>query len=128
MDLLSGFISRIQYEKEIKLLRAEYNKLQKKMEEEKNTNSKEMESLKTQNENLKKQMKDEQKKNSKEFEIKVYEILSPIFTRGQIHKLLHPKQKKIMWSSEDIANTIAIRNVSPKCYRYLRKKIIHYQD
>ncbi|OXU22508.1 hypothetical protein TSAR_006378 [Trichomalopsis sarcophagae] len=55
---------------------------------------------------------------------KVYEILQPIFTIGQIKKLLNLKvnEKSIKWNSDDIATAIALRSVTPKGYRYLRKK------
>lgn len=53
---------------------------------------------------------------------KVYKILTPIFTPGQIYKLLHPKQKSVKWAEEDMVSAIALRSVSPKAYRYLRKE------
>ena len=55
---------------------------------------------------------------------RVNEILSPIFTPGQIKKLLHPNQTTVKWSSEDIASAIALRSVSPKAYRYLKNNKI----
>lgn len=59
-----------------------------------------------------------QKQNLKK---NVQEILSPIFTPGQIKMLLNPSQKKTHWSSEDIAAAVSLRSVSPKAYVYLRK-------
>ncbi|XP_057654724.1 uncharacterized protein LOC130892991 [Diorhabda carinulata] len=89
--------------------------------------------LKRQNDELQKklELKDiEMREQHKLFQIqlkdKLHEILSPIFTPGQIRKLLHPKQKNVKWSSEDIASAKALRSVSPKGYRYLRKKATHY--
>lgn len=92
----------------------------------------ENEKLKAENEKSKTKQKEKEdnrllKLLSKEIEKKVHEILSPIFTSGQIKKLLHPNKKKIIWSRHDIANAIALRSVSPKCYRFMRKKNFLYQ-
>lgn len=92
-----------------------------------------IEHLKAENkklENLNKKLRLEEEKKekkekqlfSKEIEKKVYEILEPVFTRGQIRKLLHPNSKKVIWSREDVASAIALRSVSPKGYRFLRKR------
>lgn len=48
--------------------------------------------------------------------------MKPVFTKGQIKLLLHPNQKRVVWSVEDISSAIALRSVTPKGYRYLRKK------
>lgn len=80
--------------------------------------SKELGEEKTKNKRLSKELK----QTSKLIERKVNEILLPIFTSGQIRKLLHPNKKRVIWSREDIASAIALRSVSPKAYRYLRKK------
>lgn len=54
-------------------------------------------------------------------EQKYENILSTVFTPGQIKKLLDPeKVKKIRWSPEDIASAVSLRSVSPKAYRYLK--------
>ena len=42
-----------------------------------------------------------------------------LFTPGQIRRLI--KQKRVCWSSDDIASAISLRSVSPKAYRYLRQ-------
>lgn len=65
---------------------------------------------------LKKNSEKQEKEKLKE---NMYKVLSQIFTPGQIKMLLHPK-KLIAWSSEDIANAMSLRCVSPKAYRYLR--------
>lgn len=49
------------------------------------------------------------------------EILSKVFTRGQIKKLKNSgSNKRVYWSAEDIASAISLRSVSPKAYRYLK--------
>lgn len=48
-------------------------------------------------------------------------MLKKIFTPKQIDLLLHEKKSKVKWSIEDIASAIALRSLSPKAYRYLRK-------
>ncbi|XP_046734809.1 myosin-G heavy chain-like [Diprion similis] len=53
---------------------------------------------------------------------KIYQLLDPIFTPGQIKRLLRPNQTKVMWSLEDIASAIEFRSVSSKAYKYLLKK------
>lgn len=78
--------------------------------------------MKREIEKLSKKMRQQEKLAQKEVKNKVYEILKPIFTTGQINKLLHPTKSHIRWSPEDIASAIALRSVSPKGYRYLRKK------
>jgi len=56
-----------------------------------------------------------------EVEMKYENILRKIFTPGQMKKLKSlQKNKKIKWSTEDIASAISLRSVSPKAYRYLR--------
>jgi len=37
--------------------------------------------------------------------------------------LLNPSRKRIVWSTEDIANAMSLRCISPKAYRYLRNII-----
>lgn len=59
---------------------------------------------------LKKNSEKQEKEKLKE---NMYKVLSQIFTPGQIKMLLHPK-KLIAWSSEDIANAMSLRCVSPK--------------
>lgn len=54
-------------------------------------------------------------------EKKVYEILQNVFTSQQIHKLMNPQKKRVKWGIEDITSAIALRSVSPKAYRYLKK-------
>jgi len=53
---------------------------------------------------------------------KVHDVLSPVFTEGQIRKILNPYKSKIKWPPEDIANAISLRSVSPKAYRFLKNK------
>lgn len=69
-----------------------------------------------------KKMRMQDKMVQKQTKEKVYEILRPVFTIGQIKKLLNPNKKAIKWNSDDIATAIALRSVTPKGYRYLRKK------
>lgn len=78
-----------------------------------------IEELKTENKKLKqeveklnKRMRQQEKLARKEIQIKVYEILKPIFTTGQINKQLHPTKSNIKWSPEDIASAIALRSVT----------------
>lgn len=35
---------------------------------------------------------------------------------------MNPEKKRIKWNIEDISSAISLRSVSPKAYRYLRKK------
>lgn len=78
--------------------------------------------LKQEVQKLNKRMRQQERLARKEIQNKVYEILKPIFTTRQIIELLHPTKSNIRWSPEDIASAIALRSVSPKGYRYLRKK------
>lgn len=55
-------------------------------------------------------------------ESKVKNILGQIFSPGQI-RVLMTRNRKIKWSSEDIACAISLRSVSTKAYRYLRNKL-----
>ena len=71
---------------------------------------------------MNKQLRFRDKVLQKEIKDKVHEILSPVFTIGQINKLLHPEKTVIKWNSEDIASAIALRSISPRGYRYLRNK------
>lgn len=64
----------------------------------------------------------DKKVNKIEFDKKINDVLSTIFSPGQIKKLLNPK-KRINWSCEDIACAISLRSVSTKAYRYLRSKL-----
>jgi len=48
------------------------------------------------------------------------DILSQVFTSGQIGVLMDPTKKRMVLSSDDIANAISLRCVSPKASRYLR--------
>lgn len=59
---------------------------------------------------------------SDNFEVKVQNILLKVFSPGQVKTLLNPN-KRIKWSSEDIACAISLRSVSAKAYRYLRNKL-----
>ena len=74
------------------------------------------------NKNLILRSKREIRFKRKQIRAKVYEILGPIFTEGQIRKLLHPGQNRVMWSTDDISTAIALRSVSPKGYAFLRRK------
>lgn len=56
----------------------------------------------------------------KQMEQRMREVLSQVFTSGQIKVLMNPTKKRVTWSSEDIANAISLRCISPKAYRYLR--------
>lgn len=62
------------------------------------------------------------KGESKRVKRLVFEILSPIFSKGQIKKLLNRNRSRINWDADDIAAAISLRTVSPACYRFLRKK------
>lgn len=64
----------------------------------------------------------QQKMESQKIKEKVYEILQPCFTKGQIKKLINPHKTKLMWDAADIASAISLRTVTPKGYKYLRKK------
>ena len=72
---------------------------------------------------MNKQLRFRDKVLQKEIKDKVYEILNPVFTIGQINKLLHPEKSVIKWNSENIASAIALRSISPRGYIYLRKRI-----
>ena len=50
----------------------------------------------------------------------IKDILSKCFTPGQIRCLL--QDKRVKWSSEDIANALTLRALSKKTYNYLRKR------
>jgi len=69
---------------------------------------------------LKETLRNQEKKENERIEEKMHELLSNIFSPGQIQMLLQPSLKKIKWSSEDIARAISLRCVSPKAYRYMR--------
>lgn len=43
-------------------------------------------------------------------------ILSTVFTPGQIKNLLSPTQKRIKWTAEDISSAIALRSKSGRAY------------
>ena len=92
------------------------------MREENNHFKAENKKLQKDVETLSKKLRLQEKYLQRRVKEKVYEILSPVFTTGQINKLLNPHKKKIKWSNEDIASAIALRSVTPKGYRYLRKK------
>lgn len=62
------------------------------------------------------------KHESGNVEVKVQNILLKVFSPGQVKTLLNPN-KRIKWSSEDIACAISLRSVSAKAYRYLRNKL-----
>ncbi|XP_018375872.1 PREDICTED: uncharacterized protein LOC108769405 [Trachymyrmex cornetzi] len=62
----------------------------------------------------------EKKERKKQMEQHTREVLSQIFTPGQIKVLMNRTKKRVVWLSEDIANAISLRCVSPKAYRYLR--------
>lgn len=66
----------------------------------------------------------QEKKNNKETEETIFSILRPVFPSRHIKKLLHPNKHHVKWNAEDIASAIALRSVSPKGYRFLRKKTI----
>lgn len=71
-------------------------------------------------------MESEKKKKKREEEKlkeNMYRVLSQVFTPGQIKILLYPEKKRVVWSSEDIANAISLRCISPKAYRYLRNVV-----
>ncbi|XP_018370160.1 PREDICTED: uncharacterized protein LOC108765812 [Trachymyrmex cornetzi] len=64
--------------------------------------------------------KQQQNREHEMFKAKMYDILSKVFTPGQIRSLLNPSRKRVTWSSEDIASALSLRSVSPRAYRYLR--------
>ncbi|XP_025992264.2 THAP domain-containing protein 2 [Solenopsis invicta] len=47
-------------------------------------------------------------------------VLTQVFTPGQIEVLMNPIKNRVIWSSEDITNALSLHRVSPKAYRYLR--------
>lgn len=50
------------------------------------------------------------------------DALHKFFTPGQIKILMSTNNStRIKWSSEDIISAIALRSLSPKAYRFLRK-------
>lgn len=118
--------------KEVDLLRIEiarYSSLENELSKENEQLKNENKNLKEENQSLNKKVAKmtkkerlQEKKNQKAVEEKVNEILQPIFTRGQIKKLLHRKKTKIRWNSDDIASAIALKSVSPAGYRYLKKR------
>lgn len=56
-----------------------------------------------------------------ESKIKHFEAMfGKIFTSGQMKRILDPDNKRLQWSSEDIASAISLQRVSPKAYLYLR--------
>ncbi|XP_018359929.1 PREDICTED: uncharacterized protein LOC108759130 [Trachymyrmex cornetzi] len=63
---------------------------------------------------------EKQEKCNENLEAQMYDLLGKSFTPGQIRCFLNPSKKNVKWSSEDIANAISLRSVSPKAYRYLR--------
>ncbi|XP_018406410.1 PREDICTED: uncharacterized protein LOC108782600 [Cyphomyrmex costatus] len=63
---------------------------------------------------------EKEEKCNENLEAKMYDLLGKSFTPGQIRCFLNPSKKYVTWSSEDIANAISLRSVSPKAYRYLR--------
>lgn len=53
---------------------------------------------------------------------KIYEIMTPIFTRTQIEKLVYRK-KKLLWKNEDICRAFTLRYLGKRPYVYLRDKL-----
>lgn len=70
---------------------------------------------------LQRELAEQKRKERDNVEKNVQEILSSVFTPGQIKMLMKPSQTKTHWSSQDIAAAISLRSVSPKAYVYLRK-------
>ena len=62
-------------------------------------------------------------RNKRVFAREVEKILSKCFTPGQIKCLMGGKSS-VRWTSDDIANALTLRALSPKAYAYLRRKKI----
>jgi len=63
-----------------------------------------------------------EEKREEKMEQYTQDILSQVFTLGQIRILMKSHKKRVKWFSEDIS-AILLRCVSPKAYRYLRNVI-----
>jgi len=48
------------------------------------------------------------------------DILRPIFTPGQVKRLLNPMLARINWTAEDISSAMALRSKGGRAYTYLR--------
>lgn len=55
-----------------------------------------------------------------EVKTKVDNILKPFFTETQIDVIVNNRKTVKHWPKEDIASTMTLRSMSPKCYRYLK--------
>ncbi|XP_011162396.1 uncharacterized protein LOC105197628 [Solenopsis invicta] len=62
----------------------------------------------------------QKERENQHLEQRMQELLSSIFSPGQIRMLLKSSVKRIKWSFEDIAHAISLRCVSPKAYRYMQ--------
>ncbi|XP_015521062.1 uncharacterized protein LOC107225198 [Neodiprion lecontei] len=71
---------------------------------------------------LNRQLCNQEKDIEEQVRDKILQLLDPIFTPGQIKRLLRPNQTKVMWSLEDIASAIEFHSISSKGYKYLLKK------
>ncbi|XP_046387212.1 uncharacterized protein LOC124156610 [Ischnura elegans] len=56
-------------------------------------------------------------------ESRVKEVLSKIFTDGQISLLLSDKKQVKCWTSEEIGRAFSIRYLSKRCYIHLRNQM-----
>lgn len=72
--------------------------------------------------NLCKKKEKENKIQLQQIKDEYNKILSNIFTPGQIKKLFN-QNRRIKWSSEDIAAAVSLKCVSAKAYRYLRNNV-----
>ncbi|XP_018405832.1 PREDICTED: uncharacterized protein LOC108782150 [Cyphomyrmex costatus] len=69
----------------------------------------------------KNQIIDNMKLDAKEQGQKIaFDILSTIFTPGQVNKLLKPTLTRFHWSTEDISSAMALRCKSGRAYKYIR--------
>lgn len=85
---------------------------------------KNMEALQTQHVELLSRIKKLEDTREKNQDQKAHDLFSKFLTPGQI-KFVLKGNRRIRWCNEDIASAIALRSVSPKCYRYLKTKL-HY--
>lgn len=106
----------LEMETKLKMLEEENMKLKEDMQKLKALNNK----IEVEKYSLFSQLKTINQPSEVEFQVR--NILSQIFSPGQITVLMN-RNKKIQWSSEDISCAISLRSVSAKAYRYLRTKL-----
>lgn len=89
-------------------------------------NREEIKSYVNQLKSLEKQISTMPKNISKEQEIvfhqSIQNIFSGILSKNQLNMILR-KQKRVVWSTDDISTAFTIRYFSKRCYVYLREKL-----